>query len=378
MGNVNQEKEFSIEELEGQIEGARRKIKLERQKLKALKKKQEIEKILENPEAAVSTPKWAYVSVVILILVIIGGVGYYFFKDNITGSTINVPVKTEKENPAVNTEPKTEEVVYDLGDKVKMGNLTITITEVSGVDKVGKLINNKFAGVEAEGIYYIVGLEIENNGKKSIKFDSEIYIKDDGDREYTSDERAESYYTQGKVLDLSDEVKPLLLKKGVKIFDVPKASKKLKLSIKDENTEITIDLESKGKIKITTVEEEKAAAASEPGPQIKVRLTDITDHDLPYDFIINGTDSLDYIYRLENLDKTQIRCNVDEDINGAVTKDHQILKLNAFEKEHFPENIKLADSINFTVGYTTRCHFSGKTGETINTITFGAQFVKKG
>ena len=51
MGNVKtQEKEVSIEELEGQIEAAKRKIKLETQKRKALKKKEEIEKILANPE----------------------------------------------------------------------------------------------------------------------------------------------------------------------------------------------------------------------------------------------------------------------------------------------------------------------------------------
>jgi len=372
MGNVKtQEKEVSIEELEGQIEAAKRKIKLETQKRKALKKKEEIEKILANPESVESVgPKIAYGVIIVLILIILGGLGYYFLKGDITGATVVTENKTETQ-PAIK---ETESVVYDLGDKIKFGNLSIMAENVNGRDKVGKTVGNKFAGISAEGIFYIVKLNIENEGKKSVKFKPELLIVDSEEREYVADENVESYYVDGKILDLDEEVKPLLVREGVKIFDVPKQATGLKLLVKDGEESVKINLESAGKIKVTTVSD-KPSVSNEPGPNVKVSLTDTLGNKLSDDFTINGTDTFNYIYHLENLEKNELRCNVDEEVNGVLTTDHQVLKLAHFEKEEFPEAITKKESVNYTVKYATRCRFEGKLGETKNEIGFTAQFI---
>ncbi len=371
MGNVKtQEKEVSIEELEDQIKTAQRKIKLEVQKRKALKKKEEIEKILANPEAIDSAgPKVAYAVIVVLILIILGGIGYYFLKDsgNVTGATVVTENKTE-------VQKEVDNVVYDLGDKVKFGNLSITVGSVVGKDKIGKKVNNKFAGITAEGVFYVVKLNIENEGKKSIKFNPELLIVDSEEREYVADDNVESYYVDGKVLDLDEEVKPLLVREGVKIFDVPKQAVGLKLIIKDGEESIKIDLESAGKIKITTVSD-KPIASNEPGPNIKVSLTDTLGNKLSEDFTINGTDIFNYVYHLDNLEKNELRCNVDEEVNGVQTTDQQVLKLSNFEKEEFPEGINKKDGVNYTLKYMTKCRFEGKLGETKNEMGFMAQFI---
>ncbi|MBI4155250.1 DUF4352 domain-containing protein [Candidatus Woesearchaeota archaeon] len=371
MGNVKQEP--SIDELEEQIENARRKIILEKQKLKALKKKEEIERILADPGNASTTPKWVYGLIGILILIIIGGGGYFYLKDvSITGSTVMQP---QAENTTVTETPKTEVVVYDLDDNVKMDNLTITTTNVIGKNKIGKITGIKFVGVEAEGVYYVVTLEIENSGKKSIKFDPEILVIDEDEREYSVDETAESYYVEDlKVLDLKEEVKPLLLRKGVKIFDVPIAAKGLKLVIKDSTGEIRINLESKGKIKISNGEV-KTTTPKESGPQIKVRLTDVVNNPLADNFVINGTTEFNYLYKIENLEKSTLRCNVDEIVNNVLNENHQILKMDALEINQFPEAIKKSEANNFTVSYTAKCHFEGKITETMVENSFTAQFI---
>jgi len=372
MGNVKQEP--SIDELEEQIENARRKIILEKQKLKALKKKEEIERILADPGNASTTPKWVYGLIGILILIIIGGGGYFYLKDfSITGSTV---IQPPAENKTTVTEtPKTEVVVYDLNDNVVIDNLTVTATNVIGKNKIGKTMGIKFIGVEAEGIYYVVSLEIENSGKKSIKFDPEILIVDEDEREYSVDDTAESYYTDDpKILDLKEEIKPLLLRKGVKIFDVPKAAKGLKLVIKDSTEEIRIDLESKGKIKISN-DEVKTTTPKESSPQIKARLTDVVNNPLADNFVINGTTEFNYLYKIENLEKSTLRCSVDEIVNNVLNENHQVLKMDALEINQFPETIKKSEANNFTVSYTTKCHFEGKVTETIVENSFTARFI---
>ncbi len=374
MGNVKPENEVSIDELEEQIEATKRKIKLELQKKKALKKKEEIERILANPEEAITTPKWAYVIIAILILVIIGGGGYYYLKgSDITGSVVTEMPKTEDKE---NTTQTVEAVIYDLGDKIKLNNISLTVESINGRDKIGKLVGTKFAGVGAEGVFYLIKISMENDGKKSIKFDYDFLIIDSEEREYSNDKTAESYYTEGKILDLDEEIKPLLLREGIKVFDVPKQSSGLKLLIKDSDVtrNIKVNLESNGKIKITNVDD-KPISVNEPGPMIKVRLTDIADNDLSGDFLINKTDKFAYIYKLENLEKAILRCNVDEDINGVMTKDHQVLKLDTIEKEEFTEEIEKSNAVNYSVSYTTRCHFEGKLGETTDIKGFTAQFI---
>ena len=269
-----------------------------------------------------------------MILIILGGLGYYFLKGDITGATVVTENKTETQ-PAIK---ETESVVYDLGDKIKFGNLSIMAENVNGRDKVGKTVGNKFAGISAEGIFYIVKLNIENEGKKSVKFKPELLIVDSEEREYVADENVESYYVDGKILDLDEEVKPLLVREGVKIFDVPKQATGLKLLVKDGEESVKINLESAGKIKVTTVSD-KPSVSNEPGPNVKVSLTDTLGNKLSDDFTINGTDTFNYIYHLENLEKNELRCNVDEEVNGVLTTDHQVLKLAHFEKEEFPEAI---------------------------------------
>ncbi len=376
MGNVQQEKDVSIDELEEQIETARKRIKLERQKLKALKKKEEIERILANPEDAMGTPKWAYIIIVLLILIIIGGGSYYFLKDNnLTGSVI---VETPNESTEIKTEP-IEDIVYNLGDKIQLNNIAVVADSVDGRDKIGKYVGSTFAGVKAEGIYYVVNISLDNDGKKSVKLDKELLIVDSEDREYSADEKAESYYTTGKVLDLDEEIRPLLLREGVKIFDVPKTATGLKLIIKDmlnSDLRIKIDLESNGKIKVTNVDNNQAVSSSnEPGPMIKVSLTDVVSNNLMEAFLINRTNTFEYRYKLENLEKATLRCNVDEEVNGVINKDHQVLKLDAFEKEEFPEEISESQAANFTVNYITKCRFEGKLTETKDIKGFTAQFI---
>ena len=141
---------------------------------------------------------------------------------------------TDSNNCGTNSgKPKTSQSCtyeYGLGDKVIVDGLAYTIHSKTEKNKIGE--SNEyvgFMGEEADGVFYIFDITIENVGKESETFSgSNIKIYDNQGRTFDHDTTAEIY------LDDSfqyDQLQPGLPKRGKIVFDVPKGlSGKLEIS----------------------------------------------------------------------------------------------------------------------------------------------------
>jgi len=92
-----------------------------------------------------------------------------------------------------------------------------------------------FFGAEADGIFYVISLKVENKGKESKNiFTPRFKIIDNKGRSYDPDTEAEiyasSYYKH--TFNLGDQLQPGLPVEGVKVFDLPSSAKGLKLEIR--------------------------------------------------------------------------------------------------------------------------------------------------
>jgi len=114
---------------------------------------------------------------------------------------------------------KTEEKV--LGESFVAGDFTWKITGVETATKVGSGNDDWFIGEEADGIFLIISVEVENTGKKSAYLsDSYLTLVDDQDREFSADSMAAIYLDDDSALSF-EEINPGIKKKGKIVFDVP-------------------------------------------------------------------------------------------------------------------------------------------------------------
>jgi hypothetical protein len=107
------------------------------------------------------------------------------------------------------------DTVYKVGDRVVVGDMAYTVNSV----KTEKTVGDQYLNGQADGIFVIVDMTIENLGQKSATIDSNyMKIIDSQSREFSSDSKNWIYLKDNVFLK---QVQPGLPSKGEVIFDVP-------------------------------------------------------------------------------------------------------------------------------------------------------------
>jgi len=117
-----------------------------------------------------------------------------------------------------------------IGDAVKSGNLTFTVTAVEDFQSLGSSYSKK----TAQGIFKVVTLKVENTGKDTKTIDSSmVKIKDDQDRTFDRSIEGQTAkgMAQGSVDMFLQQVQPGLSVTGDIVFDLPKEAAGLKIQV---------------------------------------------------------------------------------------------------------------------------------------------------
>ncbi len=148
--------------------------------------------------------------------------------------TTQIPNEREVTEVFPSEESTASPKTFKVGDTFVVDFIAFRVDKVTTASKVGKDILGTFMGVEADGIFYIIELTIENRAKESKNIFMDVFkIVDDQGRSFDPDAEAEIYYEVGgkKAITFGDQLQPGLPITGVKIFDLPKTAKGLKLEI---------------------------------------------------------------------------------------------------------------------------------------------------
>lgn len=106
-------------------------------------------------------------------------------------------------------------IEYNLNEEVIVKNFKYVFTSVSLKNSVG----DQFLGEDANGIFLIIDVEIENIGNDADYINNAIYIIDNQGREFEQDDGSWIYLEDNFIFE---ELNPGLTKKGQVIFDIPK------------------------------------------------------------------------------------------------------------------------------------------------------------
>lgn len=118
-----------------------------------------------------------------------------------------------------------------IGETVQDGDLAFTATSVATASSLG----NSLTSTKAQGIFYVITLEIENKGKETKTIDSSmITLTDSQDRKFDRSIEGQTAkgLSQGKVDLFLQQVQPGLSVTGDIVFDIPKDATGLKLAVK--------------------------------------------------------------------------------------------------------------------------------------------------
>lgn len=120
--------------------------------------------------------------------------------------------EVKKEKPA----PKKEEKQYNIGDTLKVGDVSFTVHGKSTASNVGGQY-----GQSASGKYLIVELTVKNESKEAMMINSSYFKVLGNGAEYEADATADIYANEaGKSFFLQD-INPGIEFKGKIVFDLP-------------------------------------------------------------------------------------------------------------------------------------------------------------
>ena len=167
-------------------------------------------------------PGWTALFIIMLIPFLMG------IYQGITGTSsanTDTPDQDKIQQPDSNEQEQAK--THQIGDTVQVGNIAYRINDVSTAEVVSM---GSYLSEEADGIFYIIDLTVENKGKESgYLFGSTLTVIDDQGREFDHDSEAEMYHEES--ISFGEQIQPGLAKSGVKIFDLPKNAKGLELKI---------------------------------------------------------------------------------------------------------------------------------------------------
>lgn len=121
--------------------------------------------------------------------------------------------------------------VAKINEPVQDGDLVFTATDVTTATSLG----NQFTKRDAQGLFYVITLKIENKGKETKTVDSSmITLTDSQGRKFDRSIEGQSAkgLAQGKVDLFLQQVQPGLGVTGDIVFDAPKDTTGLKLVVK--------------------------------------------------------------------------------------------------------------------------------------------------
>ncbi|MBA7689276.1 hypothetical protein ES703_97782 [subsurface metagenome] len=112
-----------------------------------------------------------------------------------------------------------EEKIYGFGDKVIVGDFAYTFYSMEIKSEIGEYVFDSFYGEEADGIFFVFDVTIENVGKESkTMWGSYVNVIDDQGRTFEHDISAEIHLDDSFSFE---QMQPSLPKRGKIVFDVP-------------------------------------------------------------------------------------------------------------------------------------------------------------
>jgi len=124
-----------------------------------------------------------------------------------------------------------QEKVYGLNEVAQDGDLAFTATTVT----TAKSLGNSYTLKNAQGMFYVVTLKIENRGNKTATFDSSMAkVTDDQGREFERSIEGQTAkgMAQGNVDLFLQQIQPSLSVTGDLVFDLPADIKNPMLIVK--------------------------------------------------------------------------------------------------------------------------------------------------
>jgi hypothetical protein len=135
---------------------------------------------------------------------------------------INIDWSTQNQGQTVNN-------TYKIGENFVLGNILFKVNQITTAEKI---INGEYQ-INADGIFYIVELTIENQRNESFNFLLDPFvIIDNEEKKYSADSDAEMYKFNNKnAISSGQQLQPGLPITGIKIFDLPPSADGLKLEV---------------------------------------------------------------------------------------------------------------------------------------------------
>lgn len=164
---------------------------------------------------------------IVVFFVVVGVIGA------LTGDSkkeTTVPTTSTSSNQQAQPTQSTESMAK-IGEAMQDGNLAFTVNNVDTASSLG----NQYTQRDAQGMFYIISLKIENRGKETKTIDSSmISLTDSQERKF---ERSIEGMTakglaSGKVDLFLQQVQPSLFVNGDIVFDIPKDATGLTLIVK--------------------------------------------------------------------------------------------------------------------------------------------------
>jgi len=171
---------------------------------------------------------WAIVLFIIIGLMILVSLSG---NNNTPSSSLNSNSQDQiKATPPQNQAAK----VYNLGDEIQAGDFKWKITKSATAKAISlggalldeKLASTAYGGANADGVFLILDVEVENTGKTAqYLMDSFVKLVDDQSREFSPDSTAALYLKPVGSAILFEEINPGIIKKGKIVYDVPEGIK---------------------------------------------------------------------------------------------------------------------------------------------------------
>ncbi len=144
--------------------------------------------------------------------------GLMFF--GCTSSSSNTTTGTNTTQPVANNQTAK---IYQIGEKVALGDLTYTMNSVEQMDALGSEYLSKTASDGAT--YYLAEFTIQNNGnsEQSLTISNDIKVIDAKGRTYKPDFALSMYAKQSgfEPFEIIDKIPAGLSKTGVVVFEMP-------------------------------------------------------------------------------------------------------------------------------------------------------------
>lgn len=166
------------------------------------------------------------VLLVVSVISIAGGIALSPENQPIQGQAlaINGQAATQQKGQ----KPKaTGQITYAVGDIVQTGKLTYQIKEV----QLRKEIKNQLGGLQTNGIYAVLTVNVVNNDKKPRYVDQSMFkIHDSEGRTFDPDSKAD-LYLNNEIAFFLDNINPGLAKQAKIAFELPTGPKQLTVEV---------------------------------------------------------------------------------------------------------------------------------------------------